>query len=145
MGAGHIWRRRWVLCLLGCCLTVLAGGCGLVNRATDWIGLGKPETTPEFKAPISTRVSTATPTPSPSMTLESSSETSEATATRVSATRLPTATRTATVTPTPTLSLLMGPAATLVEVSRLVLPEMLVEIEADAWLGGEGAAGGEEH
>ncbi len=30
------------------------------------------------------------------------------------------------------------PAATLVEVSRLVSPDMLVEIEADAWLGDEG-------
>ena len=30
------------------------------------------------------------------------------------------------------------PAATLVEVSRLVSPDMLVEIEADAWLGEEG-------
>lgn len=30
------------------------------------------------------------------------------------------------------------PAATLVEVSRLVSPEMLVEIEADAWLEDEG-------
>ncbi|HEU4646009.1 MAG TPA: RidA family protein [Burkholderiales bacterium] len=29
------------------------------------------------------------------------------------------------------------PAATMVEVRRLISPEMLVEIEADAWVGGE--------
>ncbi len=36
------------------------------------------------------------------------------------------------------------PAATLVEVSRLVSPEMLVEIEADAWLEHEGVIDTEE-
>ena len=33
------------------------------------------------------------------------------------------------------------PAATMVEVKALVSPEMLVEIEADAWVGGRAAAG----
>jgi enamine deaminase RidA (YjgF/YER057c/UK114 family) len=33
------------------------------------------------------------------------------------------------------------PAATMVEIARLVSPQQLVEIEADAWVGGRGAAG----
>jgi enamine deaminase RidA (YjgF/YER057c/UK114 family) len=33
------------------------------------------------------------------------------------------------------------PAATMVEVKALISPELLVEIEADAWIGGEGARG----